>query len=167
MSTMVTGRCGMGSRQQGSILLWGLIILLTLTIIGVAAARMGITDTRITNNSLLRVMTYQGSESALEDIIEMNSIEEASGGVPYKHPYHYQIEGSQVSAVGEVWMKGTAMCSGQEGFAMSVSQLPKTGSFDCRQFAVISKASLQGTRAKHSVGVIKYVPAQGDALAGQ
>ena len=55
-------------RQQGSVLLWGLVILITLTVVGVASARIGITDTRIASNQMFSMMTYQGAESALERV---------------------------------------------------------------------------------------------------
>ena len=38
--------------QRGSSLLWGLSILLVMSVISVAAARMGMTDTRIVGNEM-------------------------------------------------------------------------------------------------------------------
>lgn len=51
--------------QQGSTLLWGMSILLVMSVIGVTAARMGLMDTRIVGNEMYSMMTYQGAESQL------------------------------------------------------------------------------------------------------
>lgn len=51
--------------QQGSTLLWGLSILLVMSVIGVTAARMGVTDTRIVGNEMYSMIAYQGAESQL------------------------------------------------------------------------------------------------------
>ena len=52
-------------KQRGSVLLWGLVILLTMTVIGVAASRMAALDTRIAGNEMFYMLTYQGAESSL------------------------------------------------------------------------------------------------------
>ncbi|TXH60318.1 MAG: hypothetical protein E6Q84_04810 [Thiothrix sp.] len=51
--------------QRGSSLLWGLSILLVMSVISVAAARMGMTDTRIVGNEMHSMLAYQGAESQL------------------------------------------------------------------------------------------------------
>ena len=50
-------------QQQGSVLLWGLVILLTLTVLGVSAVKMAGTDTRIAGNQLLYVQAWENSEA--------------------------------------------------------------------------------------------------------
>jgi Tfp pilus assembly protein PilX len=52
-------------QQQGSVLLWGLVILLTLTVLGVSAVKMAGTDTRIAGNQLLYVQAWENSEAVL------------------------------------------------------------------------------------------------------
>jgi Tfp pilus assembly protein PilX len=52
-------------QQQGSVLLWGLVILLTLTVLGVSAIKMASTDTRIAGNQLLYVQAWENSEAVL------------------------------------------------------------------------------------------------------
>jgi Tfp pilus assembly protein PilX len=52
-------------QQQGSVLLWGLVILLTLTVLGVSAIKMASTDTRIAGNQLLYVQALENSEAVL------------------------------------------------------------------------------------------------------
>lgn len=51
--------------QRGSALLWGMAILLVMSVIGVTAARMGVTDTRIVGNEMYSMMAYQSAESQL------------------------------------------------------------------------------------------------------
>lgn len=51
--------------QQGSALLWGLVILLVMTVIGVAASRMAATDTRIAGNQMMYMLTFEGADSLL------------------------------------------------------------------------------------------------------
>lgn len=53
------------SNQQGSALLWGLVILLVMTVIGVAASRMATTDTRIAGNQMMYMLTFEGADSML------------------------------------------------------------------------------------------------------
>ena len=51
--------------EQGSALLWGLVILLVMTVIGVAASRMAGTDSRIAGNQMMYMLTFQGADSML------------------------------------------------------------------------------------------------------
>lgn len=46
-------------------MLWGVVILLTLTVIGIAASRMATVDSRIAGNQMMDMECFQGSESAL------------------------------------------------------------------------------------------------------
>lgn len=51
--------------QRGSALMWGLVILLVMTVIGVAASRMSATDTRIAGNQMMYMLTFEGGDSLL------------------------------------------------------------------------------------------------------
>lgn len=53
------------SSQRGSSLMWGMAILLVISVISITAARMGVTDTRIVGNEMSSMLTYQGAESQL------------------------------------------------------------------------------------------------------
>ncbi len=45
--------------------MWGLVILLVMTVIGVAASRMAATDTRIAGNQMMYMLSFQGADSLL------------------------------------------------------------------------------------------------------
>ena len=52
-------------KQQGVALVMALIMLLLITIVGVASVRMSSNDTQISGNSMFSLMVFQGAESAL------------------------------------------------------------------------------------------------------
>ncbi|MEZ5452853.1 MAG: hypothetical protein R3E93_08590 [Thiothrix sp.] len=54
--------------ERGSVLLWGIVILLTLTIIGIAASRMATVDSRIAGNEMVKMFSCDGCESILEEV---------------------------------------------------------------------------------------------------
>lgn len=55
-------------RERGAVLLWGVVILLTLTVIGIAASRMATVDSRIAGNQMISMQTFQGAESTLATV---------------------------------------------------------------------------------------------------
>lgn len=152
--------------QQGSALLWGLVILLTLTVIAVAAARMGVTDIRIAANQIFSTMTYQSSESVLERVSTLFHIKETDGaeGMVKSWSFTDEVNGDgETNSTGTVRMAGSIQCAPQEGFAMSAEMLADVGGVACILYDMDSRASLAGTgaRSNHSQGVMKYVPATG------
>ncbi|MEZ5479002.1 MAG: PilX N-terminal domain-containing pilus assembly protein [Thiolinea sp.] len=156
-------------RQQGSVLLWGLVILLVLTVVGVAAARMGVTDTRIAGNQLFATMAYQGAESALERVTSLFNIEQTVATPHNEKSWDFEDAAANDGAVmstGTISMGGSLMCTGQEGFGMSVEMNPDAGGVACRLFTIRSRANLAGTGARsiHAQGILKYAPATGDNL---
>ena len=52
-------------KQKGIALVMALIMLLLITVIGVASVRMTSADTQVSGNSMFSLMVYQGAESAL------------------------------------------------------------------------------------------------------
>jgi hypothetical protein len=154
--------------QSGSVLLWGLVILLTLTVIGVAAARMGVTDIRIASNQMFGAMTYQSAESALERITTLFNIEQTVAEADDVKSWDFTdtVHGGVTNSTGTITMGQPIMCTGQEGFGMSVEMVPDAGGVACRLFTMDSRAQLSGTGARslHSQGVLKYTPATGDVL---
>nr|CAA6828972.1 MAG: Unknown protein [uncultured Thiotrichaceae bacterium] len=156
--------------QNGSALLWGLVILLTLTVIGVAAARMGITDIRIAGNQIFGVMTYQSSESVLERISTLFHIKETTDEADMINSWDFvdAVNEGATNSTGTIRMAGSIQCAPQEGFAMSAEMTPGVGSVSCLLYTMDSRATLSGTgaRSNHSQGVMKYVPASGAAASG-
>lgn len=150
-------------QQQGSALLWGMVILIVLTMIGVAAARMTVTDNRIATNQMFSMMSYQGSESTLERVTTLFHFDEAVEMADNQKSWHFSDDVANnglVNSTGTISMAGNLMCTGQEGFAMSVEMNADAGGIACRLFTIDSRAHLAGTGARsvHAQGVLKYVP---------
>ena len=158
------------SKQRGSVLLWGLVILLTLTVVGVAAARMGITDTRITNNQMFSMMTYQGAESTLERVTTLFNIDQTVSATAKRESWDFidtvNDNSGTMNSKGTISMGGPMMCTAQNGYAMTVEMNPDLGGISCRLFLIDARANLAGTGAvsEHAQGVMKYVPADGNAV---
>lgn len=154
--------------QQGSVLLWGLIILLTLTVIGVAAARMGLTDIRIAGNQIFGTMTYQSSESVLERVSTLFHIKKTDEEDSMIQSWDFvdAVNGGSTNATGTIRMAGSIQCAPQEGFAMSAEMVSDAGGISCLLYTMDSQAGLAGTgaRSNHSQGVMKYVPGNGSII---
>lgn len=157
-------------RQRGSVLLWGLVILITLTIVGVAAARIGVTDTRIASNQMFNMMTYQGAESALERVTQLFNISQAASAADGVQSWDFSdpvnSNSGTLNSTGVITMGGPMMCTAQNGYAMSVEMNPDIGGISCRLFLIDSRANLAGTGAlsEHAQGVMKYVPSDGGSV---
>jgi len=67
------------NKQQGIALLMSLIMLLIITIIGLASVRVSKIDTQTAGNSMFSLMVYQGAESALGRVVTNNNIENLRG----------------------------------------------------------------------------------------
>lgn len=156
--------------QQGSVLLWGLVILITLTVVGVSAARIGVTDTRIASNQMFGMMTYQGAESALERVTALFNINQtassASGSQSWGFTDPVNNNSGTLNSTGVVTMDVPMMCTAQNGYAMTAEMNPDLGGISCRLFRVDARANLAGTGAlsEHAQGVMKYVPADGNTV---
>lgn len=157
-------------RQHGSVLLWGLVILITLTVVGVAAARVGVTDTRIASNQMFSMMTYQGAESTLERVTQLFNISQAASAADGVQSWNFSDQvnndSGTVNSTGIITMDSPMMCTAQNGYAMSVEMNPDIGGISCRLFLIDSQANLAGTGAlsEHAQGVMKYVPADGGGV---
>ena len=169
-------------RQAGSALLWGMSILLVMSVIGVTAARMGMTDTRIVGNEMYSMMAYQGAESQLnmvrpplDTLAPQNSLafiklamDEANNKIIIDHATAPVLFGSEhlSSSVTVRYGERLSMCMPQEGYAMRVEMLQDAGGYDCHEFIVDASSRLQGTGAHsiHEIGLMHYTPAQGNNL---
>lgn len=168
-------------KQQGSTLLWGMLILLTLTILGVTAARTGITDTRIIGNEMYAMMTYQTAESQLNSVrppidrlapdgalayIKL-ALDEADGVLELDESSGLLLVSNDLdSRVTIRYGDNMTMCTPQEGYAMRVEMMQDTGGYDCHSFIVRSDTAMPGTGARsvHELGLMHYTPAQGNGL---
>jgi hypothetical protein len=165
-------------KEQGSALLWGLVILLVMTVMGVAATRMAGTDSRIAGNQMMYMLTFQGADSMLRksaSLFEVKRTAEegiaplaAMKGVTKYRPLtgangYADAEangGSGVTAVGTSSMGMAQGCPPLKGIAMTTEMTPDTGGLGCRVFIADISASLSGTgaRSHHVEGVLKPVP---------
>ena len=156
--------------QRGSVLLWGMVILLTLTIMVITAARMGITDTRIAGNEMFSMMAYQGAESALERVSTLFHVDRTASAADTTESWDFvdpvNNNSGNLNSTGAMSLKGHMMCTPQNGYAMSVEMNPDPGSVSCLLFHVDASANLAGTgaRSEHVQGIMKYVPANGHAV---
>ena len=61
-------------RQQGVVLVVGLVLLLAMTLIGVTAMKLTTLDERIAGNAQQRVGLFQASESALMETVDYDKV---------------------------------------------------------------------------------------------
>lgn len=159
-------------QQQGAVLVWGMVILLTLTVIGIAATRMATVDSRIAGNQMTSMLTFQGADSMLRVSTNLYQVLQTAqfGTTPTagygKHKvktlaltdFNDTVSGVQVA--GEADMSDEEGCPPLKGIAMTTEMTPDVGGIACRIFTTNARASLSGTGAKsaHSEGVLKPVP---------
>ncbi len=167
------------NQQQGAVLVWGMVILLTLTVIGIAATRMATVDSRIAGNQMTTMLTFQGADSMLNKsrslhevmltvqkgtaengvhrVRKMNDMSAAVAGT-WNDGYTDNTSGVAVTAQSS--MGDESGCPPLKGIAMTTEMTPDAGGIACRVFTTDAAASLSGTGAqsRHSEGVLKPVP---------
>jgi Tfp pilus assembly protein PilX len=171
------------SQQRGAVLVWGLVILLTMTVIGIAATRMSNIDNRIAGNQMMYMLTFQGADSMLNKstslyevmmTVEKGTAENglhrvrkmddmrASAAAAADGAWNngYTDSNSNVTVTGVSSMGEEAGCPPLKGIAMTTEMTPDAGGIACRVFTTDAAASLAGTgaRSQHSEGVLKPVP---------
>ncbi len=157
--------------EHGSVLLWGLVILLILTVIGVTATRMAATDTRIAGNQMMYMLTFQGADSMLRRSFNLYQVLQTASNGTVPETYNklavkvrvldaYNDPTSKVSANGQMAMSEAESCPPLKGIAMSTEMTSDAGGVSCRVFTTEAEASLSGTGAQseHSEGILKPVP---------
>lgn len=160
----------MFKHQQGTVLLWGLVGLLVLAGLGVAAGRISTLDKRIAGNAMFDDFSYQGAESSLRRSTNLFLVKETAEQEATTHtdkavgPYDDAIgNGGQINSSGTISMGASMPCPPiMSGVANSVSASPKSGFIACRLFTVNADSQVLGTAAesRHTAGILKYVPAQ-------
>ncbi len=167
------------NQQQGAVLVWGMVILLTLTVIGIAATRMATVDSRIAGNQMTTMLTFQGADSMLNKsrslyevmmtvqkgtaengkhrVRKMSDMNAAVAGT-WNDGYTDNANGVAVTAQSS--MGDESGCPPLKGIAMTTEMTPDAGGIACRVFTTDADASLAGTGAqsRHSEGVLKPVP---------
>jgi len=160
------------NQQQGAVLVWGMVILLTLTVIGIAATRMASVDSRIAGNQMTTMLTFQGADSMLRISTNLYQVLQTAqlGTTPTAGYSKHKVKAlkltdfedtvSGVEVTGESGMSEEDGCPPLKGIAMTTEMTPDAGGIACRIFTTDADASLSGTGAKseHSEGVLKPVP---------
>lgn len=156
--------------QQGTVLLWGLVGLLVLASLGIAAGRISTLDQRIVGNLMFDDFTYQGAESSLRRSVSMFIVKQTAEQEVATHtdkvlgPYTDAIgRGGQINSSSTISMGASIPCPPVlQGMANSTSATPKSGFLACRLFTVAANSQVPGTSAEsqHRAGILKFVPAQ-------
>lgn len=157
-------------REQGSALLWGLVILLVMTVIGVAASRMAGTDSRIAGNQMMYMLTFQGADSMLRKSASLFEVlhtaesttalpASADAGVVRLRTHGYSDTASGVEVTGFTTMGSVQSCPPLRGIAVTTEMTPDTGGWACRMFTTEANAMLTGTgaRSRHVEGIVHPV----------
>lgn len=161
-----------GKQERGAVLVWGLVILLTMTVIGIAATRMAAVDSRIAGNQMMYMLTFQGADSMLRKSINLYQVLQTaqSGTTPSDGYSKNKVKSlqlstfsetiSEVNVTAESAMSEEEGCPPLKGIAMTTEMTPDAGGVACRIFTTDANASLAGTgaRSEHSEGVLKPVP---------
>ena len=158
-------------QQQGSVLLWGLVLLLVLTVIGVAATRMSAIDTRIAGNQMLYMLTFQNADAMLRRSFSLYQVWQTAnhGTSPSQYDKYavkvreldeYTDEINHVRSLGTMAMSEAESCPPLTNIAMSTEMTSDSGSLTCRVFTTNAQSNLAGTgaRSTHSEGILKPVP---------
>ncbi|OQX10273.1 MAG: hypothetical protein BWK73_20710 [Thiothrix lacustris] len=160
-------------KQQGAVLMWGMVLLLTMTVIGIAATRMATVDSRIAGNQMTTMLTFQGADSMLRLSTSLYQVlQTAQFGTTPTVGYGknkvkvLQLDDFDDTAASGVVVKGESGMSEEDGcpplkgIAMTTEMTPDAGGIACRIFTTDADASLSGTGAQsqHSEGVLKPVP---------
>lgn len=160
--------------QQGAALLWGIVLLLVLTIIGVAAARMGVMDTKIVGNEMTSMVTYQASESALnqfrppvEAIAPEATLSYLKLTIDESTDKKVFVQdagntGQPSSTITVNYGQKLPMCNPQEGYAMRIEMKQDSGGYDCNSFIITARSTTPGSGANstHSMGLMQFTPAR-------
>ena len=146
-------------KQQGIALVMALIMLLLITVIGVASVRSSSIDTQVSGNSIYSLMVFQGAESALgkvasnDDISNIRDAAESALNAAVTVPSDYlPIEtvtgGAKLISTAEVKFEGLVPFS-------LFSSTPSSTTFDFQVFRTTAETRLNSTsaRAKHSEGI--------------
>ena len=145
-------------KQQGVVLIWALAILLVLTILGISSVKKANMGTKIAGNSMASMMVFQGAESALSKLSNVNSIYETAKLASNKYTVPQAVLPNEPVSGGSIKSKGTIMY--MYPGACPITNNANSSSATCNIYQIEVEARLQGTgaRTEHILGVAKPVP---------
>lgn len=159
--------------QRGSSLLWGMAILLVMSVIGVTAARIGITDTHIVGNEMHSMLTYQGAESQLnlvrpplEMLAPTNSLAFIKSAMEQSKK-EISITQANSAVLFQSDKVKTSVKVKHGGFLdqcppleTSMSVEMNGANYSCSLFIVDAHSGLQGkgARSLHEMGIVHFMP---------
>lgn len=145
-------------KQRGVALVMALIMLLLITVVGVASVKVSSLDTKISGNSMFSLMVFQGAESALGKVASnddlYNIIAAASNdGVEVNVPESYFNPIETVN--GGIQLTSSAEMKFENRVSGSLfSNTPNSTLFEYQIFrtTAVSRLNAASAKAKHSAG---------------
>ena len=154
-------------KQQGVVLVIGLLMLLVITMVGVTAMSGTTSNERMTANHQFQSLSFQAAESAIRDVFNVTAVNPAVMLYPakeYPTPNNYNVNIGSGSAIavmansdiqfcGEELPIGSGFCNGMSG-PCDIDQV-----FDVRGSGQVSALGTQeqhlrrGARAMMSAGM--------------
>ena len=139
-------------KQQGMTLIIAMVMLVVITGIGVNAVKLSTSDTLIANNDTLKMLVFQGAESAIAASATSKNLHYVKksaerGGPPVDVVVADEDVSNGVKLVSKTkvrYMKKGA-CPPISGFANSVI-------FECHLFEIDANSSVMGAKAQHIEG---------------
>ena len=147
------------SKEQGATLISTVSILLVLTMVGIASARMSIIDTKIASNGEQQMMLYQEAENALKTITHPEKLytwmeAQRSGGIGIA-----DIVTSKLKAKTDITaLNREYACIGNGGAVSIGPEVPVCNLYD---FHIDIKKKGLGTHDVHHRGAGKEAPHNG------
>ena len=102
----------MQAKQQGFVLVIGLLMLVVITIVGVTAMSSTSTNERMTANSQFQTISFQAAESAINDAYNLNGVTPSVPAYPndVTNNNNYDVTLANGSAIGVVAIANVQFC---------------------------------------------------------
>ncbi len=153
------------ANQRGMVLVMALILLLVVTILGVAAVRMSVLNTQTAGNNTYSAFVFQGAESALDrsssDLFNIRAAalnREGSVAVPasYFNPSEKVTNGATLDLSGSVSYQGTTDTLRPSSASSNIND----ARFEYQVFRVngVSRLTSTSARATHTEGLSVPIP---------
>ena len=155
--------------QQGAALIVSLIMLLTLTILGVSSLSNSGLESRMAHNYQLSNYVFHGAESAIEDVLDVSNVD---------NPTYVEADDLMITAMNagindtsttstynpdpDKYLGAAAIATNSAVVYQGQNTCPGT-SFDeiiCHQYEIATTASIADTGATdtHRLGVVRAAP---------
>ena len=146
------------AKQQGMTLIIAMVMLVVITGIGVNAVKLSTSDTLIANNDTLKMLVFQGAESAIAVSATSKNLHYIKGaavlgGAPVDVAVANEdvTNGAKLVSTSKVSYLKTGGCPAISGVANSAS-------FDCHYFEIDADSKVMGARAQHIEGKAILTP---------